>query len=299
MSLDYKLYYNNKYTGAEHAFDTTRKSKYIAETLGYEQITNPALMVPQAHEYIARSISPEYHKDLQDGGPLASSNGFKWDRGIWEMAVNSTAGVLSAVESALKDGISGSLSSGLHHADYHSGSGFCTVNGLVVAAKYMTSIHGIGQHIVVLDFDAHNGGGTVNSLRTLYLDENVDQYDLSTNLFDEYEQDDKHTITIATNDEEYLNSVDVILETMGTPNLVLYNAGTDPYPTISHATLRERDYNVFEHCLSSEIPVAFVLAGGYTWSQDMDSLVDSHLNTIGMAQVALDDVNAGKAQSVS
>ena len=93
--------------------------------------------------------------------------------------------------------------------------------------------------------------------------------------------------------------MDVILETMGTPNLVLYNAGTDPYPTISHATLRERDYNVFEHCLSSEIPVAFVLAGGYTWSQDMDSLVDSHLNTIGMAQVALDDVNAGKAQSVS
>ncbi len=288
MSLDYKLYYNNKYTEAEHAFDTTRKSKFIAETLGYEQVSNPSLMTPQAHEYIARSISPQYHQDLQDGGPLASSNGFKWDRGIWQMAVNSTAGVLSAVESALKDGISGSLSSGLHHADYHGGSGFCTVNGLVVAAKYMTSIHGIGRHIVVLDFDAHNGGGTVNSLRTLDLDENVDQYDLSTNLFDEYVQDDTHTITIATNDEDYLNSVDVILETMGTPDLVLYNAGTDPYPSISHADLAYRDQVVFSEAYKANIPVAYVLAGGYTSSQTMDELVQSHINTINKAEAQIE-----------
>lgn len=292
MSLDYKLYYNDKYTGAKHAFDTTRKSKYIAEALGEDNITDPSEMTTQAHEYIPQCISPEYHTALQTGGPLSSSNGFQWDRGIWDMAVNSTAGVLSAVESALQDGISGSLSSGLHHADNTGGMGFCTVNGLVVAAKYMTSIHGVGRHIVVLDFDAHNGGGTVNSLRALDLDANVDQFDLSTNLFDEYEQDDTHTITIENDDDSYLNSVFVILETMGTPDLVLYNAGTDPYPSISHDTLRKRDYAVFEHCLSQEFPIAFVLAGGYTWSQDMDSLVDSHLNTISSAQIAIDDVTA-------
>mgnify|MGYP001271147960 CR=1 FL=1 len=287
MSLNHKVFYNDKYTGAKHAFDTTRKSKYIAERLGDDNITDPSEMTSKAHQYIAECISPQYHGDLQNGGPLASSNGFQWDRGIWEMAVNSTAGVLSAVEEALKNKVSGSLSSGLHHADNTGGSGFCTVNGLAVAAKYMLSIHGVGRHIVVLDFDAHNGGGTVNSLRYLDLDENVDQFDLSTNGFDSYVEDDNHTMAIAHDDETYLNCVDVILETMGTPDLVLYNAGTDPYPTISHEALAERDQVVFNHCVSNDIPVAYVLAGGYTWSQDMDSLVGSHLETIYAADNAL------------
>tara|TARA_B100000902_G_scaffold274579_1_gene260423 strand:+ start:2323 stop:3261 length:939 start_codon:yes stop_codon:yes gene_type:complete len=304
-SLNYKLYYNEKYTGAKHAFDTTRKSKSIAEALGEDNVVDHTAYISTydwlelANHWIARSISPRYYRALQTGdSPLSSSNGFSWDKGIWEMALNSTAGVMAAVESALAYKVAGSLSSGLHHADTEGGMGFCTVNGLAVAANWI--LNGVFQvdngfdsklnvnHVTILDFDAHNGGGTVHSLRALEIDDRVDQYDLSTNTFDSYREDDNHTIAIANNDDEYLNTVAVILETMNQDtDIVLYNAGTDPYPEISHEALAERDKLVFDYCVQNDIPCAFVLAGGYTWGQEMDSLVQSHVNTIYAAEDAL------------
>jgi acetoin utilization deacetylase AcuC-like enzyme len=299
-SLNYKLYYNNKYTGAKHAFDTTRKSKHIAEALGEGNTVDPEDITTNnwldlSDHWIARTISPRYYRALQMGdSPLSSSNGFSWDKGIWEMALNSTAGVMAAAETAINNKISGSLSSGLHHADNEGGMGFCTVNGLAVTAHYL--YEGVGlDHITILDFDAHNGGGTVHSLRALELDNVVDQFDLSTNTFDSYREDDNHTIAITDNDDDYLNTVDVILETMNQDtDIVLYNAGTDPYPTISHSALEERDRIVFQHCLENDIPCAFVLAGGYTWGQEMDSLVQSHVNTINAAHEAKMDLEIVK-----
>ena len=88
-------------------------------------------------------------------------------------------------------------------------------------------------------------------------------------------------ISVAKDDEEYLRKVDSIVSDLDPGiDLVLYNAGTDPYPTISHATLEERERRVFQACVEKGIPCVFVLAGGYTFSQDMTSLVTSHVKTI-------------------
>ena len=96
-----------------------------------------------------------------------------------------------------------------------------------------------------------------------------------------YDEDENHMISVAKDDEEYLRKVDSILSDLDPGiDLVLYNAGTDPYPTISHATLEERERRVFQACVEKGIPCVFVLAGGYTFSQDMNSLVKSHLITI-------------------
>ena len=266
-------------------FDTLRKSAEIAERIP-EMLVDPACMVEEATKQILNAHSREYVKALQTGDPgyLSETNGFNWDEGVWEMVVNSTAGVLAAcktVLSATSDGtrIAGSLSSGLHHARTGSGSGYCTVNGLAVAANSLRNLN-----IMILDFDAHCGGGTVNMLRDLGIDHRVSQYDLSTNMFDEYDEDKNHMISIADNDENYLGKVRKILASIDARyDLVLYNAGTDPYPKISHEVLKERDELVFQTCLTEQIPCIFVLAGGYTFSQDMNSLVNSHLNTIKSA----------------
>ncbi len=266
-------------------FDTLRKSAEIAERIP-EMLVDPACMVEEATKQILNAHSREYVKALQTGDPgyLSETNGFNWDEGVWEMVVNSTAGVLAAcktVLSATSDGtrIAGSLSSGLHHARTGSGSGYCTVNGLAVAANSFKNLN-----IMILDFDAHCGGGTVNMLRDLGIDHRVSQYDLSTNMFDEYDEDKNHMISIADNDENYLGKVRKILASIDARyDLVLYNAGTDPYPKISHEVLKERDELVFQTCLTEQIPCIFVLAGGYTFSQDMNSLVNSHLNTIKSA----------------
>ena len=279
------IFYNDKYVAPATDFDTLRKSAEIAERIP-EMLVDPACMVEEATKQILNAHSREYVKALQTGDPgyLSETNGFNWDEGVWEMAVNSTAGVLAACKTVLSPDsnapkIAGSLSSGLHHARTGSGSGYCTVNGLAVAANSFKNLN-----IMILDFDAHCGGGTVNMLRDLGIDHRVSQYDLSTNMFDEYDEDENHMISIAKNDEEYLRKVDGILAELDPSlNLVLYNAGTDPYPTISHDTIKERDQRVFKACIKIGVPCVFVLAGGYTFSQDMNSLVNSHLNTIESA----------------
>ena len=276
------IFYNDKYVAPSTDFDTLRKSALIAERIP-ELIHDPSCMVDEATKQIKKAHSPQYVKALMTGDPgyLSETNGFTWDEGIWEMAVNSTAGVLAACKTVLtttsdRPLISGSLSSGLHHASTGQGSGYCTVNGLAIAANYLNN-----SEITILDFDAHCGGGTVNMLRDLNIDHRVSQYDLSTNFFDSYDEDENHMISVAKDDEEYLRKVDAIMSDLDPGiDLVLYNAGTDPYPTISHATLEERERRVFQACVEKDIPCVFVLAGGYTFSQDMNSLVKSHLATI-------------------
>jgi len=284
MTYTHKIYWNHHYVGAEDAFDTTRKSENIVNTIGANNITDPHHMIHVADKAIRHGLDIDYYGALKTGIPsqLANSNGFNWEPGIWEMARNSTAGVIAATQTALNQGIAGSLSSGLHHADQNTGAGYCTVNGLAITANWYND-----THITILDFDAHCGGGTVRSLRHYGIDHRVEQYDISTNKYDSYREDETHTINIVKNDNQYLRYVDQTLENIN-PNtdLILYNAGTDPYPIISYATMQQRDSMVFMHAKATNTPIAYVLAGGYTWEQTMADLVQTHISTIEAAEHA-------------
>ena len=199
------------------------------------------------------------------------------------MALNSTAGVLAAVDKAVSvNGISGSLSSGLHHARRESGSGFCTVNGLAAAAQHALEVtDGI---VVILDVDAHCGGGTHSLVaghdRILHLD-------LSVNHFDSYKPLGDNRLKILTCqtgqdlNREYLNELDQLLSTVpADTSLVIYNAGMDPFPAISAETLCERESMIASWRKKVDAGLAFVLAGGYTSSMPRNELVDLHLHTL-------------------
>ena len=59
---------------------------------------------------------------------------------------------------------------------------------------------------------------------------------------------------------------------------------TRPHPQISATALEKRERLVFERAASEEVPIAWVLAGGYTWGDTtMDELVDLHWLTIDAA----------------
>src|SRR6185369_4139490 len=90
----------------------------------------------------------------------AESQGFSWDPGLWRMVLASNGGVVAAARAALQDGVAGSLSSGLHHARHERGAGFCTFNGLALAARAALDA-GAGS-VLILDLDAHCGGGTTS-----------------------------------------------------------------------------------------------------------------------------------------
>ena len=286
-----KIFYNDEYVAPNHSFDTTRKAAWIADAIhdtgvpGVE-LVDPASLTGMAEQFIESIHETEYIDALRTGKPeaLASSQGFVWDEGIWEMALNSTAGVLGAVTEALAaSAASGSLSSGLHHARAGEGSGFCTVNGLAGAARHALEL--VDGTVVVLDADAHCGGGTHSLIGN---EERIRHLDLSVSSFDDYTPSGDNRLVLLTTevsragfDRRYLDELDSLLGQIPSDvGLVIYNAGMDPYPSVSETALIQRENRVAEWCSTNNVPVAFVLAGGYTHAMTEDELADLHMQTI-------------------
>src|SRR4051812_6177288 len=113
------VYYSPSYAGSAHAFDTTRKAMWVAESLTARPIAGIELRPPPV---VARSLlnqvhDPDFVRAVETGQPaeLAESQGFRWDPGVWPMVLASNGGAVAAALTALEEGVSGSLSSGLHH----------------------------------------------------------------------------------------------------------------------------------------------------------------------------------------
>jgi len=305
------VHYSPAYVAAAHAFDTTRKAAWVAKAVrdmdGVRIVAPSATWDDAAVEAAIRRVHDSTYIDsLVTGEPreLAESQGFTWDTGLWTAVRASTAGVLSAVDvvlgaagahAPLQTGpLSGSLSSGMHHAGHAHGSGFCTVNGLVVAA-----MHAVGHHdvdVTILDVDAHAGGGTDELLRLhgagLGLDR-VQHLDLTTKPFDSYTHRSPRpgdinieNTALSGDDDAYLDAVDALLDalpytsTTDKRHLVLHNAGMDPSPEISFATLAERERRVAAALVERGLAGVFVLAGGYTWSASEDEVAAAHASTV-------------------
>ena len=135
-----KIFYSPSYTIATHSFETTPKSGWIAESLAREPIAGIELVSPEPMSAAAlnRVHDPEYVDAVRKGHPreLAESQGFHWDPALWEMVCTSNGGVMAAAIEALRTHrVSGLLSSGLHHARRARGAGYCTFNGLILAAR--------------------------------------------------------------------------------------------------------------------------------------------------------------------
>ena len=290
-----KIWYSPSYVGAAHAFDTTRKSKMIADSLVEMPIVGVQLVEPQplSFDEVARVHDATYVRAVETGEPrhLAESQGFGWDPGLWQMVCASNGGAVAAALEAMRSGAAGSLSSGLHHARRDRGAGFCTFNGLVIAAREALDA-GAGS-VLIIDLDAHCGGGTAS----LIADEpRVWQMDVSTNTFDSYASTPRARLEIVSRAGDYLGTVERSLEIVAEAwppfRLCLYNAGVDPVEGcdvggmagITEGMLRRRDQLVFDWCREQGIAVAFVLAGGYLGPRlDQATLVRLHRQTIAAA----------------
>jgi acetoin utilization deacetylase AcuC-like enzyme len=269
-----RLFYSPAYVLAGYAFDTTRKSGWIAESLSQEPIPGVRIEapLPLTAAEVEAIHDPAYIAAVRTGQPraLAESQGFRWDAGLWPMVLASIGGAVVAARAALADGVAGSLSSGLHHARRDHGAGYCTFNGLVLAAR---AAQAAGAHrILILDLDAHCGGGTYSLIGA---DPEVWHLDVAVHPFDAYDPGARATLDLVTTAADYLPAIRARLGELAAHgpafDLCLYNAGMDPYagcsngglPGISEDILAERERLVFAWCRAQRIPVAFVLAGGY------------------------------------
>jgi acetoin utilization deacetylase AcuC-like enzyme len=287
-----RLFYSPDYARAGYAFDTTRKAQWIADALSASPIPGIELVepAPLSREQVAEVHDPAYVRAVETGEPreVAESQGFGWDPGLWRMVLSSNGGAVAAARAALEDGVSGSLSSGLHHARYGSGAGYCTFNGLVIAAQAAGA-----RSVLVLDLDAHCGGGTASLISA---EPRIRQADVSVDCFDHYQGSGQANLAMVEQAAEYLPAVQRVLGEVDRQgqkfDLCLYNAGMDPFegcPTgglagISRQILADRETMVFDWCAGRSLPVAFVLAGGYVGpGLDQAGLVSLHRLTLAAA----------------
>jgi acetoin utilization deacetylase AcuC-like enzyme len=269
-----RVFYSPTYVGYGYAFDTTRKAKWIADSLAVSPIPGIELVepAPLTRDIVADVHDPQYVQAVQTGKPrsLAESQGFSWDAGLWPMVLSSNGGAVAAARDAVEFGVAGSLSSGLHHARYGIGAGFCTFNGLVIAAK--AALAAGAKSVLILDLDAHCGGGTASLIAG---ESRIRQLDVSVSSYDSYQQSEQSRLVMVQSGSDYLLAVRQVLDEVDrrgvSYDLCLYNAGMDPHEDcstggqtgITRDTLGERERLVFEWCASRRRPIAFVLAGGY------------------------------------
>jgi len=245
---------------------------------------------PLTAEKLEKVHEPGYVRAIRRGQPpeLAGSSGLDWDPKVWPMALATNGGVAAAALAALRDGVAGSLSSGLHHARHDRGEGYCTFNGLMLAAR--AALFAGARAVLILDFDAHCGGGTRSLIGN---DAAIQQADVAVASFDAYRGSAKQTLDFVRRADSYLPAIEARLrrleEAWPAFDLCLYNAGMDPYEGcdlgglrgITESMLERREQLVFDWCGRQNIPVAFVLAGGYTGERlDRDTLVGLHRLTL-------------------
>lgn len=288
-----RVFYVPAYAGAAMSFETTRKSRWIAESLEAAPIDGLRLTAhgPISEAALLGVHDAHYVTAVRTGEPrgLAESQGFTWDPGLWTMVLASNGGVIAAVDAALEDGCAGALASGLHHARRDRGAGFCTFNGLALAVRHAQA-RGKGR-VLVLDLDAHCGGGTFSLIGGIA---GVRHVDVSVSSYDDYTPTGEHRLDILRRPEAYLPTVEKRLaEVADLPlDLCLYNAGMDPFEGcaigglsgMTRAILAERERLVFQWCQRRGLPVAFVLAGGYLGDKlDEAGLVALHRLTLEAA----------------
>jgi acetoin utilization deacetylase AcuC-like enzyme len=184
-----------------------------------------------------------YVDAVRTGQPLrlAESNGFSWHVGIWTAVCASSGGAVAAARAAFGAGRNaGSLSSGLHHAKWDRGEGFCTFNGLVLAARAAREAG--AARVLILDLDAHMGGGTYSLVHSL---PGVEHIDLAVCPYvDTYRPalDSGCTLDLIDKATDYLPRLALRLATVQKrPDLVLYNAGVDLHERSGIGAFARRD----------------------------------------------------------
>jgi acetoin utilization deacetylase AcuC-like enzyme len=266
-----------------------------------------AAPAPASDEDLLRVHTPEYVRAVATGEPreLAESQKFPWSPALAGAVRLTSGGCIAALAAALDGGLAGNLASGFHHAHADHGEGFCTFHGLVVAFERLRVERPSFRRLLVIDLDLHYGNGTVSFARTrpdlFNLSIYGNWYRANTASRDVDTVKDRDTanawsvaVPNGASGDAYVATVRAHVGpaiVRARPDAIFYQAGADPYredpysPLLADThDLYERDKVVFEAARAAGVPIAYVLAGGYT--PDVSKVVLVHVNTLRAALTA-------------
>ena len=247
---------------------------------------------------LALAHAPDYVQAVKSGtlSPEALREiGFPWTPAMAERSVRSAGASIAAGRAALKEGISGNLAGGTHHASANQGGGFCVFNDIAVTARvlqmeYFRQTKKTLQ-VLVVDLDVHQGNGTASifandpSVFTLSL------HGEKNFPFRKVPSDLDVGLPDGCTDGPYLEALDRALIEMSEhfkPDFLIYLAGADAHEgdrlgrlKLTEAGMAARDQKVFDWALASNIPMIICMGGGY--GHDLRSTVAVQMNTWRLA----------------
>jgi histone deacetylase 11 len=297
IPLIYHPRYNITAFGLErlHPFDS-RKYRRIHDALiarGLRRAGDFQRPRPASREELLKVHTPEYLRSLRRPAVLAEIfsvpaarllPGRVLDWKVLRPMRYATGGTILACRRALEHGLAINLGGGFHHAAASWGGGFCAYADSPLAAAILHDEQRV-RTVLVIDLDAHQGNGTSAVFQHWPWAAILDVYE--DDLFPAQKEPEDYPLPIPAGlaGSEYLDivhgHVPAALDSLH-PDLVIYNAGSDPFVDdpltrlrLSKSDLAERDLLVVSMVRERSIPLAMVLSGGYSsesWRIHADSI---------------------------
>ena len=276
-----------------HVFPVEKFARVRASLVSGRDVEAGDIVTPEPapREDLLRAHTPEYLDDL---------DALRWTHRTHMSELPLTAeivrayraaagGTTLAARGALERGCGVNLGGGFHHASADRAEGFCYLNDLAVAVRVLQH-EGRIRRAAVVDLDVHQGNGTA-----LVFHGDASVFTLSVHQENNYPMPKaESTLDVGlddrTGDEAYMSALDPALDEVWrfAPELVLYQAGADPYVedqlgglALTLAGLEARDRRVLEGCARRAIPVVVTLGGGY--ARKVEDTVAIHATTCRVA----------------
>jgi acetoin utilization deacetylase AcuC-like enzyme len=217
--------------------------------------------------------------------------GFPLTRELVTREITIANGTVQCSLFALQNGVAMNIAGGTHHAFTYKGEGFCLLNDIAIAARYLLD-EGLVKQILVVDLDVHQGNGTAQIFK---YESRVFTFSMhGQNNYPLHKEQSDLDIGLAdfTNDDFYLNTLRINLDLLMDqvrPDFIFFLSGVDILKTdklgklsVSREGCKERDRIVLQAAKQSGIPLVASMGGGY--STDFRDIIEAHANTFRLAQ---------------
>ena len=199
---------------------------------------------------------------------------------------------------ALDHGFAANTAGGSHHALHDTGAGYCVFNDLAVAAIRLVE-EGAVHRVLIVDVDVHQGDGTAAltagrpeiATYSIHAEKNFPARKARSTL--------DVALRDGVEDEEYLDVLAATVTPMIDdlrPDLVLYQAGVDPFVgdrlgrlALTQAGLERRERLIAGIVKARGIPLASAVGGGY--GDDVMEIAQRHVTAILTLADALDNTD--------
>ena len=240
---------------------------------------------PCSNETLKRAHSESYIQKVKEktldintikkiGFPLVDS--------VIQRSLVATGGTVLASKLALDYKLACNTAGGSHHANFEGGAGYCVINDVAVAAKFLKHKK-LVKKILIIDLDVHQGNGSADIFKN---DKDVFTFSIhSKSNYPAKKSTSNLDVELEDNieDEQYIKTLKYYLSNLNKENFdfVFYIAGVDIHFNdrlgklkISDDGIKQRDEIVTENFFSKKIPLCGVLGGGY--NKDFNKLVELH-----------------------